>query len=169
MNNLTIVSSSKIKAIADSIRAKTSTNDGLLLDDMPSVIGAIECGTNEDLNQVLNEQEALIATLRETLRGKASGGGSYTFEWANVYEIEIGENSISNSADTVAYIKTLVNSYSTSLIVLMSPLTVNNQMVMCGVPLIRWRNGAIMSTTQGSNYDMFIPKGAKYLVMEYKE
>lgn len=32
-------------------------------------------GDTEDLNAVLTEQEALITTLQETLRGKASGGG----------------------------------------------------------------------------------------------
>lgn len=126
-------------------------------------------GGSEDLDAVLTEQEALVATLQDTLKGKAAGGGSsYGFEWANAYEIEIGENSISNSADTVAYIKTLVNSYSTSLIILESPLTVNNQMVACGIPLIRWRGGNLMSTTVGTAYDMFIPEGTKYLVLEYQ-
>ena len=32
-------------------------------------------GGTEDLNEVLTEQEALINTLKETLQGKASGGG----------------------------------------------------------------------------------------------
>ena len=126
-------------------------------------------GGSEDLDAVLTEQEALVATLQETLKGKAAGGGgSFDFEWARVYEIEIGANSIKNSTDTVAYIKTLVNSYSTSLIILMSPLTVDNQMVACGIPLIRWRGGNLMTTTVGTAYDMFIPEGTKYLVLEYQ-
>lgn len=35
-------------------------------------------GGSEDLNEVLTEQEALIAELQDTLKGKASGGGSST-------------------------------------------------------------------------------------------
>lgn len=125
-------------------------------------------GGAEDLNDVLTEQEALIAELQDILAKKAvSGGGSYNFEWARVYEIEIGANSIKNAADTVAYIKTLVDSYSTSLIILMSPLTVNNQLVLCGADCVmRCRGGKIATTTVGQNYDMFIPEGTKYLVLE---
>ena len=125
-------------------------------------------GGAEDLNDVLNEQEALIAELQDILAKKSvSGGGSYNFEWARVYEIEIGANSIKNAADTVAYIKTLVDSYSTSLIILMSPLTVNNQLVLCGADgAMRCRGGKIATTTVGQNYDMFIPEGTKYLVLE---
>ena len=125
-------------------------------------------GGAEDLDDVLTEQEALIAELQDILAKKAvSGGGSYNFEWARGYEIEIGANSIKNSTDTVAYIKTLVDSYSTSLIILMSPLTVNNQLVLCGISgVTRYRDGKIVNTAVGTAYDMFIPEGAKYLVLE---
>ena len=41
--------------------------------------GAAEGGT-EDLNAVLTEQENLIATLQDTLRGKASGGGDSYYD-----------------------------------------------------------------------------------------
>lgn len=127
-------------------------------------------GSVENLDSVLTNQEVLIDELKAVLVCKASGnGGSYNFEWANVYEIEIGANSIKNSTDTVAYMKTLVNSYSTSLIVLLSPLTVNNQLVLCGANgVTRWRDEKIANTTVGSNYDMFIPEGTKYLVLENK-
>lgn len=127
-------------------------------------------GGSEDLDAVLTEQEALIAELQDVLKSKASGGGSYNFEWARVYEIEIGANSIKNSTDTVTYIKTLVDSYSTSLIILMSPITVNNQLVLCGANgVTRCRDGKIANTTVGTNYDMFIPEGTKYLVLEKQE
>lgn len=134
------------------------------------IIVSAEGGT-EELDEVLTEQETLIEELKTILASKAGGGvGSYAFEWANVYEIEIGANSIKNAADTVAYMKTLVNSYSTSLIVLLSPLTVNNQLVLCGANgVTRWRDKKIANTTVGSNYDMFIPEGTKYLVLENKE
>jgi hypothetical protein len=65
--------------------------------------------------------------------------------------------------------KTLVNSYATSLIVLLSPLTVNNQLVLCGANgVTRCRDGKIANTTVGTAYDMFIPEGTKYLVLENK-
>lgn len=145
------------------------TTQADLIQQVKSVLRTKSAGGSEDLDAVLTEQETLIAGLKTILKSKAAGGsGSCAFEWANVYEIEIGANSISNAADTVAYIKTLVSSYSTSLIILESPLTVNNQMVACGVPLIRWRGGKIMSTTAGTAYDMFIPEGTKYLVLEYQ-
>lgn len=38
----------------------------------------IHDGQAEDLNDVLTEQEGLVATLQETLKGKASGGGDPT-------------------------------------------------------------------------------------------
>lgn len=55
-------------------------------------------GGSEDLNAVLTEQEALIATLQETLRGKASGGGI-----ANpvIQPLEITENGIYTAPDGV--------------------------------------------------------------------
>jgi hypothetical protein len=131
------------------------------------IIISAEGGT-EDLDEVLTEQETLIEELKTILASKAGGGGgSYDFEWANVYEIEIGANSIKNATDTVAYMKTLVNSYATSLIVLLSPLTVNNQLVLCGANgVTRCRDGKIANTTVGTAYDMFIPEGTKYLVLE---
>lgn len=128
-------------------------------------------GGTEDLDDALTEQEELIDELREVLMGKASGGGSaYDFEWARVYEIEIGENTVKNSSDAVTYVKTLVDSYSTSLIILMSPLTVNNQLVLCGATgVTRCRDGKIANTTVGTNYDILMPKGTKYLVLEKQE
>lgn len=141
-----------------------------LIQQVKTVLRTKSAGGSEDLDAVLTEQEALIAGLKTILKSKAAGGsGSCAFEWANVYEIEIGANSIKNSTDTVAYIKTLVDSYSTSLILLMSPLTVNNQLVLCGATgVTRWRGGKIANTTVGTNYDMFIPEGTKYLVLEYQ-
>ena len=161
-----VIDSTTLSDIASSIRTKKGTTDNITPEAMPSEIASIT--TAENLDAVLTEQEALIAELQDILAKKAvSGGGSYNFEWARVYEIEIGANSIKNAADTVAYIKTLVDSYSTSLIILMSPLTVNNQLVLCGADgAMRCRGGKIAITTVGSNYDMFIPEGTKYLVLE---
>ena len=47
-------------------------------------------GGSEDLDVVLTEQEALIATLQETLKGKAAGGGTievWTFTMEDGSEI----------------------------------------------------------------------------------
>lgn len=164
-----VIDEKTLTDIADSIRQKKGTTADITPENMPSEIECITGGGEvEDLDAVLTEQEALIAELQDILAKKAvSGGGSYNFEWARGYEIEIGANSIKNSTDTVAYIKTLVDSYSTSLIILMSPLTVNNQLVLCGVSgVARCRDGKIASTAVGTAYDMFIPEGAKYLVLE---
>ena len=127
-------------------------------------------GGSEDLDAVLTAQEEKIAELEAVLDGKAVGGGgdvSNNIQWATrTYEIEIGENTISNSADATAYVKTLVDSYTSSIIVLESPLTVNNQLLMCGITAARWRNGLIGSVTVGSNYDAFVVEGTKYVVYE---
>lgn len=160
-----VIDEKTLTDIAESIRQKKGTSADITPENMPSEIAGITAG--EDLDAVLTEQEALIAELQDVLKGKASGGGSYNFEWARIYEIEIGANSIKNATDTVAYIETLVTSYSTSLIILMSPLTVNNQLVLCGANgVTRCRDGKIANTTVGTAYDMFIPEGTKYLVLE---
>jgi hypothetical protein len=52
----------------------------------------------------------------------------------------------------------------------MSPLTVNNQLVLCGATgVTRCRDGKIANTTVGTNYDVLMPKGTKYLVLEKQE
>lgn len=161
-----VIDSTTLSDIASSIRTKKGTTDNITPEAMPSEIASIT--TAENLDAVLTEQEALIAELQDILAKKAvSGGGSYNFEWARVYEIEIGANSIKNATDAVAYIETLVDSYSTSLIILMSPLTVNNQLVLCGANgVTRCRGGKIANVTVAPSYDILIPEGTKYLVLE---
>jgi hypothetical protein len=44
----------KLKAIADAIRSKTGKTETMRLDDMPSEIGAIKCGTIESLSVTQN-------------------------------------------------------------------------------------------------------------------
>lgn len=66
----------KMTAIADAIRAKTGKTDALTLDQMATEIEGITTGGTEDLNDVLTEQEALIAELQAVLAEKASGGGA---------------------------------------------------------------------------------------------
>ena len=63
-------------AISTAIASKgVNVPDGTKLDGMAPLINSIETGGAEGLDAVLTEQEALIAELQDTLRGKASGGG----------------------------------------------------------------------------------------------
>lgn len=75
MGNKYVIDESTLTDIADAIRTKTGKSDQLKPNEMPSEIQGITAGT-EDLNAVLTEQESLIATLHETLKGKAAGGES---------------------------------------------------------------------------------------------
>lgn len=63
----------KLIAIGDAIRGKTGKTDKLTLDEM--AIEIEEITTSEDLDDVLTEQDTLIAELKDVLKGKASGGG----------------------------------------------------------------------------------------------
>lgn len=57
-------------------------------------------GGTEDLNAVLTEQEALIATLQDTLKGKAAGGGGGVAEPV-IEPLEITENGTYTAPDGV--------------------------------------------------------------------
>ena len=68
----------KLTAIADGFRAGRGTTQAYTLDEMAE-LAAVPLGSGtapEDLTAELTEQEALLAELRTTLEGKASGGGS---------------------------------------------------------------------------------------------
>lgn len=56
-------------------------------------------GGTEDLNEVLTEQETLIATLQETLNGKAAGGGGGAAP--AIEPLEITENGTYTAPDGV--------------------------------------------------------------------
>ena len=139
-----------LTAVADAIRSKTGKTDKLTLEQMPGEIEGIEAG--------------------------GGGGGADSPVWSvRIYEIEIGANNIKNSQDVSDYMISAVDSIEHSIVILKSPLTVDNQLVFCGlydVPnskvglLARWRGGNIMTTSVGTNYDMFIVEGTKYIVYE---
>ena len=58
------------------------------------IVGTMRSG--EDLNAVLTEQEELIATLQDTLRGKASGGGEIKPDHSKEYQ---RVDSVTNDGD----------------------------------------------------------------------
>lgn len=101
-----------------------------------------------------------------------TGGGGYSFDWADVTEVTIGANSISNTQGVVDFF----SSYTPySLIVLASALTTNNQFVNVHGSsatgpgtMQRWRNGDIVVTSVGERYDCVLPQGSKYLVFAKK-
>lgn len=61
---------SKMTAIADAIRAKTGGTGLLTLDDMAQDIATID--TSENLDEVLDEQDALIADIKAALEDKGA-------------------------------------------------------------------------------------------------
>ena len=91
-----IVSSDKLKAIANAIRSKTGKTEMLSLDDMPTEITAIETGGNENLETELTEQEVLIAELKTVLEGKSvgSGGSSIAESMINKTITEYSNNDL---------------------------------------------------------------------------
>jgi hypothetical protein len=138
------VDGSDLTSVADAIRAKSGGSSPLAFPaEFVSEIGAIP-----------------------------SGGGGYSFDWADVTEVTIGANSVSNTQGVVNFFSTYA---PYALIVLASALTTNNQFVSShnsNLPgsnwIQRWRNGGINVTTVGSNYDCFLPQGSKYLVFVKK-
>lgn len=75
MSDKAIVSASKIRAIADAVRSKTSTTDGLTLDEMPVAIESIKAGLS------LSEVAEAVAnkTLTECSSENITKVGDYAF------------------------------------------------------------------------------------------
>lgn len=87
--------------VADAIRTKGGTSADLAFPDgFVSAVENIETGGGaEDLNAVLTEQEALIAELQDTLRGKAAGGGEVVEPV--IKPLEVTENGTYTAPDGV--------------------------------------------------------------------
>lgn len=101
-----------------------------------------------------------------------SGGGGMSIDWADVTEVTVGANSVSNTQGVANFFSTFAPYI---LIVLASGLTTNNQFVSSNNSsnsgtnwMQRWRNGSISATTIGPNYDCVLPQGSKYLVFVEK-
>lgn len=108
-------------------------------------------------------------TLINSLTVNVSGGGGnsgYTFDWASSAQVvTIGTNSVTNMQGVKGYF----DSYSYDKVILLSPLTVNNQLVALGTKggtPTRWRNGSIVSTVIGAAYDARLVEGTQYLLLK---
>ena len=106
------------------------------------------------------------------LAGKKSTGGGMSIDWADVTEVTVGANSISNSLGVRNFFSTFA---PYSFIVLASGLITENQFVSShssystgGNIIQRWRAGVVTAASIGENYDCFIPQGSKYLVFAKK-
>ena len=127
---------------------------------------------------VLDDEEGAQITvepLSVTLNGTytASANHAYSpvtvnvsganFQWATQTFIEtIVANSITNTSEAKAYFD---NKYTYTYAILLSELTVNNQMVLMGVSNNRWRGGTISGTSIGTNYDGKLVEGSQYLIL----
>lgn len=133
----------KLTAIADAIRTKTGSTEKLTLAQMPTEIAGIQ-----------------------------AGGGGVSIEGANVYEITIGANSITNAFDGYAYIEGLVK--KDALVMLNSIPTINNQLVTFFVnkstssPAIRYRGGVYTEALKQTAYDGVLVEGTVYTVFEFE-
>lgn len=118
-------------------------------------------------NEVTGASDTTLADAVATLaEGYGSGGGGYDFSWADATIITISANTVSNTADA----KTFLNAGSYNFILLLSELTVNNQLVSftVGGSPTRYRGGDIVSTIIGPNYDAFLVEGSQYLALNKK-
>lgn len=100
--------------------------------------------------------------------GTSSGGG-VTFEWPLATYIEtIEANSITNTSQAKAYFD---NKYNYKFAILLSPLTVNNQVVYIfynsatSGAIARWRNGGVAGTSIATNYDGRLVAGSRYIIL----
>ena len=86
------------------------------------------------------------------------------FLWpTRVYIETIEANSITNTYQAKAYFDNKYSSYVFAI--LLSDFTVNNQVVMMGLATCRWRGGAVVGTTVGTNYDGKLVEGSQYVIL----
>lgn len=101
--------------------------------------------------------------------GNIPSGGGISIDWAEVTEVTIGANSITNMTG----VQTYFSGYTYKLIILASPITVNAQFAYGHSQnsdgtlnyVYRNNNGAIKSSTVGSNYDAKLVEGTKYYLL----
>lgn len=108
----------------------------------------------------------------EKVEGTASGGGGMTLDWADVQEITIGSNSVTNATDAQTYL----SSFTFTFLILKDAITVNNQLVFAGSnnlgqsiqAMYRCRNNTIGSAGVTSSYDCKLVEGSVYYAITKK-
>lgn len=101
-----------------------------------------------------------------------SGGGGISIDWADVTEVTIGANSVTNTTG----VQTYFSGYSYTFVLLGSSLTVNNQFVAAFSTqqngsiqnIYRYRDGRVQSSTVGNAYDDKLIEGTKYYLLKRK-
>ena len=95
-----------------------------------------------------------------------------TLDWADVREVTIGPNSVSNSIGAQTYL----SSFTFTFLILKDALTVNNQLVFAGSnnpgasinAMYRYRNNTIASTGIAASYDCKLVEGSVYYAITKK-
>lgn len=98
--------------------------------------------------------------------GNIPSGSGLAFDWANVSEITIGANSVTNTTG----VQSFFSGYTYVCILLASSITTNNQFVWALSPdqngtinqIDRYRDGSIRTTAVGNAYDCKLVEGTKY-------
>ena len=99
-------------------------------------------------------------------------GGGGGLDWADVTEITVGANNVTNTSDANAYF----SNYTYNYLVLTSAPTEQNQIV-CGAGLpqsngmtqiTRYRNGALGGAGVSTNHDGVLVEGTKYCLLSLK-
>lgn len=101
-----------------------------------------------------------------------SGGGGISIDWADVTEVTIGANSITN----ISGVQTYFSGYTFTFVLLASPLTADAQFVSAlsvdqdGSMTwpTRYRGGKVQSTIVGNAYDGKLIEGTKYYLLKRK-
>lgn len=102
--------------------------------------------------------------------GNIPSGGGISIDWADVTEVTIGANSVTNTTG----VQTYFSGYTYKFVILASALTTNNQFVFgssiqqdgtMGTPF-RYRDGTIKTTGMGANYDCKLIEGTKYYLLK---
>lgn len=112
---------------------------------------------------------------RRALMGAVSGGSGegFSIDWANVTEVTIGANSVTNTAGCQTYF----SGYSYHYVILASPITQNRQFVF---GYSRYADGKMNSAhrnegtsdirgvTIDTSYDAKLVEGSKYYLLKKK-
>jgi len=110
---------------------------------------------------------------RRALMGALLGSGGGDIDWANVTEVTIGANTITNTNQ----ISTYFSDYPYNYIVLTSTPTTENQIVV-GARLaqsgtmnhaLRYRGGTIGSAAISGAYDGILVEGTKYCLLSWRD